>query len=132
MGLYINPKEGTKELWLKLKGGNPLRSIPKEHKEGTKFVVCLVNNGLFNAHEKHMKKELTICLNCKHCKKAFTHSRNPTWEYICLVSPFEDLTPVNLVTGQKKYAEPGYSFCIIINTKGNCRKFVPGENQCKE
>ena len=49
MGLYINPKEGTKESWLKLKGEGPLHSVPKLYKEGTKFVVWLVSNGLFNA-----------------------------------------------------------------------------------
>lgn len=50
MGLYINPpREGAKEAWLKQKGEGPLRSVPKEHKEGTKFVVCLVKNAMFTA-----------------------------------------------------------------------------------
>lgn len=48
MGLYINPPDIAKEEWLMSKG-TPLPGAPTLHKEGTKFAVCLVNNGPFTA-----------------------------------------------------------------------------------
>jgi hypothetical protein len=48
MGLYINPKEGTKEDWL-AKHGEEQTSVPRHCKVGTKIVVCLIGNVFFTA-----------------------------------------------------------------------------------
>jgi hypothetical protein len=48
MGLYINPPTGTKEVWLGTYGVLQ-REIPKQHKVGDEYVVCLIDNGLFRA-----------------------------------------------------------------------------------
>lgn len=48
MGLYINPQDISKEDWLGLVG-ELQTSPPKQHRIGTKLVVCLVDNGPFSA-----------------------------------------------------------------------------------
>jgi len=48
MGLYINPKEGTKELWLS-QNGLVADMVPGRHRFGENLVVCLVRNASWTA-----------------------------------------------------------------------------------
>lgn len=49
MGIYVNPKDGTKEQWLQQNGKPVPRNLEyTEYAEGC-LPVCLVDNGLFTA-----------------------------------------------------------------------------------
>ncbi len=48
MGMYINPKDISKEAWLGEKG-EPLLAPPLKHTEDGKVAVCFVNNGWMTA-----------------------------------------------------------------------------------
>lgn len=49
MGYYINPKNMSKEEWLKQNGTMVEPNHAKAHTAGDKLVVCLVDNGMFTA-----------------------------------------------------------------------------------
>lgn len=48
MGFYINPKDMTKEEFLR-KHGTRLASVPERHRSTNDVLVCLVDNGAFTA-----------------------------------------------------------------------------------
>jgi hypothetical protein len=56
MGLYINPETGTKEEWL-ASHGILQQQVPKQYKSEGRYVVCLVDNGLFTAAGVCYKQE---------------------------------------------------------------------------
>lgn len=49
MGIYINPKDCTKEEWLEKNGTRYLHFAPFFLEDGKELPVCLVDNGPFTA-----------------------------------------------------------------------------------
>ena len=49
MGVYINPRDMSKEEWLAKNACQILSRAPETHREGDKIVVCLIDNGRFTA-----------------------------------------------------------------------------------
>lgn len=47
MGIYINPRDMSKEQWL-TENGTPMPK-PSDHRAGDDVAVCLVDNGTFSA-----------------------------------------------------------------------------------
>ena len=78
-----------------------------------------------------MKKEVTICKNCIHRLKFYKGSilTEHSWMFVCKLSVDPNWVPVDLVTGQVNETKE-YLYCSTVN-RGNCKKFSPGENQCR-
>jgi hypothetical protein len=49
MGIYINPKDRSKEEWLTANAVTISNNAPPTFREGDNIVVCLVDNGGFTA-----------------------------------------------------------------------------------
>ena len=76
-----------------------------------------------------MNKEVPICINCKHIMLVGKRAKSSN-QYDCKASPYDykGLPLINFVTGAPKEQE--YFCCTVINRKGDCKLFEPGENKC--
>lgn len=67
MGMYINPKGVSKEVWLR-DNGEMIEGVPAQHKMNGKTAVCWVHNGGFTA--------AAICFNAGELA-AFSNPSDP-------------------------------------------------------